>query len=348
MYILRKSLMRSLIVALRSSLLFFVLVFNNNVSGDVIRLPLPVAGLVNGAPMAAIPAPNTFWGFALANAAVIPAAFVAPINWQLLGYAAFFSAAGTTQLYAARKRQFVVVDGVANNNPANGGNLFNYTTNMHTERQLIIAILEQQIASLPIAVAAGEAVVQGAMIIPNIAPPLMGVPALQGDIHIYTARDLCQNAVADNGNFSCVDYYDALAAFVSQVNFHIYFPRNIARLNRDFIAQNQLAANALCNFIQANPVGRFQMAGGWLQYNNAGVWVNLIQQAPLGVWQIQAAVRSGNIRVFAVQVNNCITASVAPGAVVGNPGIFTNLQMDQMLNLVLNSGNVANIQYHPI
>lgn len=278
----------------------------------------------------------------LANVAAIPppanALFVPAIAWQMLGYAAFFPAGGgAAQLYAAQKRQFVVGANIANNNPLVGGNLFNYSTNMHTERQLTIAVLEQQIAPIPIAIAAG-AVIQGAMNVPAIAPAPVGIQALIGSLHVYVPQNPCQNATAENGNFSCINYYNNLANFVPNVHFDIYFIGVNMRLNRDFVRQTPGAVDALCNFIQANPVGHFQIAGGWLQYNNARAgWINLVQQNPLGGWNAAAAIGNGNVNILVREVNRQL-----------ENGVFNNPQIDQMLNNVHMLGGIANLVYHAI
>lgn len=252
----------------------------------------------------------------------------------------FFPIGGGYQLYLAQKRPFVLGNSVPNNNPGNPPNfmnLFNYDTNMHTERQLVIAALSHYLNHFPVETNGGSNIIIGGLNIPNIinAGVFDGIAALQGDLHIYTVQNPCQNSVSDNGNFSCISYYNALANFIPGLNLHIYFDRNNMRLNRDFFSNNN-TANNLCNFIQMNLIQGFQINEGWLQVNRGGRLLNLVQQTANG-WDVERARANGNIRILVVQVNNAISSNR-----------FNNIQLDILFNVVHNTNNLTNIRYHPI
>ena len=312
------------------------------VFSDVILLPN--GNLINGFPEigAMTIVPNTFAGFVKTNVLYGSqnALFIPEINWQMPGYAAFFPSDGEYQLYLAQKRPFVIGSNIPNNNPGNPPNfmnLFNYDTNMHTERQLVIAALSNYLNPFPIVGNERVDVIIGGLDIPNIinVDVFDRITILQGDLHIYTVQNPCQNSVVDNGNFSCISYYNALANFIPDINIHIYFNRNNMRLNKDFFDNNN-AANNLCNFIQTNLIQGFQINEGWLQVNRRGRLLNLVQQTANG-WDVNGAQLRGDIRVLVVQVNNAISNNQ-----------FSNVQLDVLFNTVHNTNNLLNITYHPI
>lgn len=343
---MNKFIFNSILNGPLKKIIFMFFLFIGTVLSDVVLLP--TGNLINGFPAVGAPVivPNTFASFVTTNANVMPNPqnnlFIQGINWQMLGYAAFFPINGVPLLYSAQKRPFNnIVNPIPNNdpgNPPNWMNLFNYDTNMHTERQLVIAALSNHLNPFPVVANGGANIIIGGLNIPNIIN--VGVfniiPALQGDLHIYTVQNPCQNSVADNGNFSCISYYNALANFIPGLNLHIYFARNNMRLNRNFFSNNNAAANNLCNFIQMNLIQGFQINGGWLQINRHGHFQNLIQQTATG-WNIATAQVNGKINILVTQVNN---------AIIQNQ--FSNLQLDRLFNTVHNTNNLHNITYHPI
>lgn len=344
---MNKLIFNSMLNGYLKKIIFMFSLFISTVLSDVVLLP--TGNLINGFPAVGAPViiQNTFASFVTTNANVVPNPqnnlFIQGINWQMLGYAAFFPIGGVPLLYSAQKRPFVLGNPIPNNNPGNGNlpnwiNLFNYDTNMHTERQLVIAALSHHLNPFPVVANGGANIIMGGLNIPNIidVEVFNGIAALQGDLHIYTVQNPCQNSVTDNGNFSCISYYNALATFIPMLNLHIYFSRNNMRLNKDFFSNNNAAANNLCNFIQMNLIQGFQINGGWLQVNRHGRFQNLIQQTTTG-WGITAAQVSGRINILVTQVNNAIAQNR-----------FNNLQLDRLFNTVHNTNNLPNITYHPI
>lgn len=325
--------------------IFMLFLSIGTVLSDVVLLP--TGNLINGFPVtgASVIEPNTFASFVTNNASAMPAPqsnlFVSEINWQMLGYAAFFPTGGVPFLYSAQKRPFDIGNPVPNNNPGNPPNwmnLFNYDTNIHTERQLVIAALQHYLNPIQTIANIGADIIVGGLDIPNVinANVLVRISALQGDLHIYTVQNPCQNSVVDNGNFSCISYYNALANFIPNINLHIYFSRNNMRLNKDFFRNNFNSTSNLCNFIQGNLTQGFRITGGWLQANRRGRFQNLVQQTVTG-WDIAAARTSGKINILITQVNNAIAENQ-----------FSNIQLDRLFNIVHNENNLPNVMYHPI
>ena len=327
--LLFNSLMRKVFLAL---LLHIGIVFS-----DVVRLP--IGDLNDGFPAHGnTPDQNTFAWAIKNNSMPHPDNFPHDINWQMLGYAAFFPNVGDEQLYLAKKRPFV--PGVASNDPGdppNFANLFNYATSIHTERQLIIAALLNPLTELPVVQVGDQQanVIVGGLNIPNVVNVaiLAGSQQLQGNLHVYTAQNPCQNRTEENGNFSCIDYYNALANFIQGLNLHIYFPGHEMRLNKAFFNGNDPACQALCVFIQNNLVTGFQIEGGWLQCKRNEQWINLVQQTSTG-WEVR---RNAKIGILVTQINNAIMNS-----------LFSALQLDQLFNYIHNTANVVRIKYHPI
>lgn len=109
-------------------------------------------------------------------------------------------------------------------------------TSMHTERQLIIAALLHYLSPFPVIQNAGENVIIGGLDIPNTIDTdvCSKIASLQGDLHVYTDQNPCQNRTEENGNFSYIDYYNTLTDFIRGLKLHVYFPRNNMRLNKEF------------------------------------------------------------------------------------------------------------------
>lgn len=254
----------------------------------------------------------------------------------MLGYAAFFSNVGGAQLYLAQKRSSV--PGTASNDPGNPPdyvNLFNYATSIHTERQLVITALSHHVTPFPVERNTGANVIIGGLNIPNVVNPgtFARIALLRGDLHVYTDQNPCQNRTDENGRFSCIGYYNALANFIPGLNLHIYFPGNNMRLNREFFNGNFPACQALCIFVQNNLVAGFQIAEGCLQCFRKGQWVDLVRQTPEG-WDFR---RNAKIGLLVTQINTAIENN-----------LFSALQLDQLFNCVHNTANIPRITYHPI
>lgn len=342
---MNKLIFSSILNGFLKKAIFMLFLFISTVLSDVVLLP--TGNLINGFPAfgASVIEPNTFASFVKINSSAMPAPqnalFVSEINWQMLGYAAFFPIGGIPLLYSAQKRPFDIGNPVPNNNPGNPPNwmnLFNCDTNIHTERQLVIAALQHYLNPIQTIANIGADIIVGGLDIPNVINTnvLERISALQGDLHIYTIQNPCQNSVADNGNFSCISYYNALANFIPGINLHIYFPRDNMRLNKDFFRNNFNSTSNLCNFIQENLTQGFQITGEWLKANRCGHFQNLVRQTAIG-WDIAAAQAGGKINVLITQVNNAIAQNQ-----------FNNVQLDSLFNFVHNTDNLFNITYHPI
>lgn len=230
-------------------------------------------------------------------------------KWQMLGFAVLFDKSGEQKLYVAKKRSYVEgVSQIPNNNPGIDGNfvnLFNYSAYMHTERQLVIAALQHKIGLLTTTTLNSEAMDIQSTICMDKLNMIFG---LQGDLHIYTLQNPCQNSVKDNGNFSCIMYYNALAGFVRNLNLHIYLPKNKMRLNRDFFKDNPCAVKNLCNFIKNNIINTgLQMNNEWLQMYSAksNGYENLIENKNSD-WDVVSAQKAGTVNVIVTCVNNVL------------------------------------------
>ncbi len=208
--------------AIKGSLFALILTFNC-VSGDVFQLTNK-----NDVRIALVPGADTvaaFSAFLRQNLSGLPAWVSDPfatapadLKYQMLGYAVYFPYAAdgsvvstAQQVYVAKKRKRNA--SLANNNPAVGGNVLNFSTVEHTERQLAM-----QLAS--VAAGGGNGInatinLHNMVMIPLAAAPIAGIPparlaGLTGEFHIYTQGSPCTGRNEGNKQFSCIDYYKAL------------------------------------------------------------------------------------------------------------------------------------------
>lgn len=241
--------------------------------------------------------------------------------------------------------------------------MLNYTSNMHTERQLAIVALEEAIGGviLPLAGGGGVAlnVALGPLvnnaIVPHVggaipAPGPAGVYALVGALHIYTDENPCQQPGVDNGQFSCIQYYNSLAALFPTVDFHIYFRAANMRLNHWFITNNNGAKIALLNEID-NIIANGAIAPlpfrirSVLQVQTEVLWRNISDSnnvhgvlAGAGGWTL--CQNNGNATTV-LNGNNILAAVPAVNS-------LTIPQREQLFNAIHNFGAAANIHFHPI
>lgn len=221
-------------IALMTSALMF-----GDVQGDVFELQVNMRGVV---PVAFLNA-GQFRAFIRGNPDALPGGAIDPfVNGaaaatQMLGYAVFFpnGAIGAQQVYVAKKRQALPV---SNNNPANGGHIFNFSFNMHTERQLTVVTLGNALGAninLP-AIQAGAQSANAVSMLARIALTVPGAAARLngGTLHVYTEFPPCRQPAQDNRFFSCINYYMALAA-IFNVQFNIYYRDARMDLNGHFI-----------------------------------------------------------------------------------------------------------------
>lgn len=156
--------------------------------------------------------------------------------WQMPGFAVFFPEGSSEhqQVYVAMKRQYQEGQSLADNNPEKaGGHVLNYSSNMHTERQLAIVALEEAIlkrrrdtaATLFVANEGYNGATIGPLLpgakIPQLLEPLDN--EVSGDLYIYTVESPCQGRDKYNKNFSCADYYNALVQYFPHIKIHIYY-----------------------------------------------------------------------------------------------------------------------------
>lgn len=172
------------------------------------------------------------------------------IQWQMLGYAVFFPEGSNEpqQVYVAKKRKYRQGQALADNNPKTGGHVLNYSSNMHTERQLAIVALEEAIETLQVT---GADYNDGAIgpLLPGAKVPLQlsAAQALSTDITgtlcIYTADSPCQTKLNDNNNFSCIEYYRALSQKFPNVALEVYAPK--LDLNSEYVRSNTTLINKI-------------------------------------------------------------------------------------------------------
>lgn len=230
-----------------------------SVLGDVFE-----ARCANGNPVTVAPTPDEFadWVKLHPNMEGLQNNFIeAAGQLQMPGFAVFFPEGSSEpqQVYVAMKRQYQ--DGrqfLADNNPEKaGGHVLNYSSNMHTERQLAIVALEEAIlkttnptATLLIAgedyndteigpLLAGAKVPKNRNELPQLRSD--GTYDLAGKLYIFTKLSPCATSGLDNNRFTCFDYYRALAKYFPNVSFHICFP----------IGQLKLTAEQINNYPQS-------------------------------------------------------------------------------------------------
>ncbi len=169
-------------------------------------------------------------------------------NWEMPGCAVFVPesmALGVScPVYIAQKRPYADSAYLDDNNPdehdvvvnpttketthikENEKRLFHYTSNMHTERQLIITALEDaslknvNANSLPTAINTGALVPWNQSQVDLCWKDLQ---ELKGDLYVYTKSAPCRKRTEDAGCISCVEYYFHIAQKFPGVRFHIYF-----------------------------------------------------------------------------------------------------------------------------
>jgi len=159
-------------------------------------------------------------------------------DWQMLGYAVFFPENNNNtpqQVYVAKKRKFNQGNSIANNNPDNGGHVLNYSSNMHTERQLAIVALEEALGC-KLKTADNnlknynqdrlEELLEGAKVplnLDELSDLKERCKNLKGTLCIYTEYSPCKARKNENGELGCVEYYQFIASIFENINFKIFF-----------------------------------------------------------------------------------------------------------------------------
>ncbi|MDR1208305.1 MAG: hypothetical protein LBJ89_03055 [Holosporales bacterium] len=168
---------------------------------------------------------------------------VCNVVWQMSGAATFIKtgAAFPAPVYIGAKRS-APSDGVlTQNNPAAGGALLNYNTDIHTERQLAIVALENAYGGLNVVDAAqngfrgAPGIVAGAFLAPADGPEVgeLGAAGPNGHLHIYTTEIVCAHPNTSNGNYSCLEYYADLLNACPKLNIHLYCDNSKTWLKHD-------------------------------------------------------------------------------------------------------------------
>lgn len=223
-----------------------ILSFNiNHANGDVFELKLNIGGRILPASFL-----NTeqFAAFLRSNANELPAGAVDPfvnqqIPWEMLGYAVFFPEHNSIPqtVYVAKKRRALRPDNVANNNPNIGGHVLHYSSDMHTERQLAIVVLEKEHQKM---YGKDLSIVENVATVPAQFGPLLqgsempflhtskGYPQIltnnvnkdiKGTLCIYTEYSPCKVGKNESGKLGCIEYYQQIASMFTNVKFDIYF-----------------------------------------------------------------------------------------------------------------------------
>ena len=347
------------IKVLLCSLIIKLICVSNFAQGDVV---VDQTAVINGekiAKNAQLTAFVTYINNAEAQRAV-DGSFIAGVSWQMPGYAVFINNNGVAgHVYVAKKRQFVKGKDVAqNDNKQRGGHVLNYTSNMHTERQLAIVALEEALVNnLPVVEATGAEIASGlGPLVNNAKIPLTnenipqpneeGTYSLEGALHIYTGDNPCQNHCYDNGNFSCIEYYNALATLFPKVDFHIYFRASEMRLNLKFIQDNDSAKiallNRLDNLITTNETiaqnFRIRYSMQLLDNNNKWKIIDGSDKCLEDASQWTMIKEKGNM---ANKINNLLVSD--PG---GNS--LTTDERETLFNAIHNHTHIKNIYYHAI
>lgn len=360
-----KKIFRNITIALIVGSIAFNM---QNVYSDVFELeqnagPLGIVNVtVNNA--------NDFLSFIRINSDALPMESIDPFTGgaaettQMLGYAVFFPEGNIApqKVYVAKKRKYNG-GAVANNNPTNGGHVLYYTSNMHTERQLAIVALEESLLeALPVARSSKTQLADelgplkdGAKIPLTSADVLEhnkrgGTYSLTGSIHIYTGDNPCQNRSNDNCNFSCIEYYNALAILFPHVHFHIYFSANKMRLNQTFIQENNEAKIALLNQLD-NLIDRSLLNGvfrrrSYLQVHDGTNWKAI--QGSDNDYNLVVSHRTelSNIPQNGKPVNILNTKVLNQRN--GAPNALNNNLKEVLFNTIHNTNRMDNISYHPI
>ncbi len=153
----------------------------------------------------------------------------------------------------------------ANNNPYKGGNLLAYTNNMHTERQLLIAILEDAILAASLLREEDADFLQEGINAKPLIPwddsqinlHLRDLQKLEGNLYIYVDSAPCYVKGAHNNNFTCVEYYQEMAKLTPNVKYHIYFPSKSVSWNEGYFVNQSKndgnnTRNIFCNYLKKN------------------------------------------------------------------------------------------------
>ena len=155
------------------------------------------------------------------------------------------------KLYLSKKQ--APSDTLIDNNPSKEeyANLFRYSADMHTERQLIISAL----------------LVASGVITPphppkpneNLTMPtkiddvdLNRIKKQKGSLWIYTFAPPCRMAKPkDNKNYPCTSYYKALTKCCQDVSIYVYFCANQARLDGEVFENNSELRKALSDIVKS-------------------------------------------------------------------------------------------------
>lgn len=273
--------------------------------------------------------------------------------WQMRGYATFVKEGQTGQpvnIYAAKKR--LKATNICNNPDAslNYINLFNYDMSMHTERQLIIAALEHQIQEAEIEngenandILTDNKIIKGGMKINKSInkSKLNEIKNLKGNLYIFTYAPPCVYPSSGNGQFSCVNYYDALATCAPEIKLDIYFLVNRdTRLDAKFALGKhggdaiQVLAECIKSLIQEKTViiDGFRVSDDALQEEREkNEWINVVSD------DVQKKANEGRFKSLIEKVNGCLHG-------------FTNKQIGNIWETILSSitDNKDKIKYHAI
>ena len=167
------------------------------------------------------------------------------VQWQMLGFAVFFPKGSSElqQVYVAMKRKYQDGQFLADNNPKTGGHVLNYSSNMHTERQLAIVALEKAVGCNLITASNSITMTASNPTTKNYDPERLGelrdgaqkpiilsnqvrTPInynIEGTLCVYTNGHPCMYQSRDNYQYACMEYYAALLQKFPNIKIHVYF-----------------------------------------------------------------------------------------------------------------------------
>ena len=246
-------------------------------------------------------------------------------------------------------------------------NLFNYSTSIHTERQVVLSCLhiigdgtiKQEDNPKNVDIIEGRLIDKALHIAKNEQEILKycdkciikqillksheeAKGSTSGAMYIYTSANPCQN-VSDNGGISCVGYYNELAQLFRNIQFNVYFDTDKMQLNKEFFVGNERSAVALCSFVESLvDVEGLRFGDNCIQLCRNGNWEDIAKKTDdsynIGVEDG----KNDKICILIKYINCCLRNRS-----------FSQDKKSDLFNMVHNpndaqGNNIPNIHYYPI
>ncbi len=291
--------------------------------------------------------------------------------WQMPGFCVFEYGQDYKLLIAQKRNTKYDKTFVVNNNPGKNkeiNNIFNYSKNMHTERQLILSALYARFANNlqennnP----NNENIITGSLInrsliMPNNINSVLDGKQLNGSMYVYVPDNPCQNVSKnnDNGGISCIDYYNELANLFKDIKFNVYFDADGMQLNPNFIDTNK-QETTLLHFIKDKLFKNNHGTKTFTDIKYGTYTFTLDTNNNKLILEIRG--NNGNSDNFEMSANEFIRnndsgknikkliATINKILVARNKGRqqITNKQKESLFNSIHNPNNIKNIYYHLI